>query len=82
MKKVIRYCSHCGEKITGELIGAETKFIYSYSGNTRVPFAPRYDDKTGKRQYVMSFVCPKWKKRWFTRPSLHEKYYIKEIITK
>ena len=79
-KKDIRYCSYCGHKIEPELVGAEVKVLMCYGMDCfKQPVGNRFDEKTGKRQYVRRYRCPNWRKR-FLFSSPHDSYIVKEII--
>lgn len=57
MKKEIHYCTECGEQLTTHKEGAENHEYF-------VPWSPysnnysKYNEKTGKRNYVRVYKCP------------------------
>jgi hypothetical protein len=59
------YCEECGSKLKKELVGAEkyTDYIDEF---VTIRYE-KYDMKTGKRQYVWKYTCPK--KRWWNNHS-------------
>lgn len=67
-----RFCEHCGEKLLFEFVGAE-KYYFGYSESYP---NPPYNAKTGYRNLIPHYWCPK-KKKWFNK---HDDYLVDEII--
>jgi len=59
MKKPLHtFCSHCGSRLKGELVGAENYRTYEY-GDCYCPHThTRFNRDTGLRQYVIHYFCP------------------------
>lgn len=74
----ILFCGSCGEQLLAFLIGAEN-YRDCYESGCYTPYSHSpYNRETGKRQWVYSYVCPKYKK-WADRR--HDKFIREEIIT-
>ena len=74
----VLFCSHCGSQMLESMHGAEENMQYVY--DTKVPAGCPYNRKTGKRQYCLKYVCPNWTKPHLWEFSLHDNYFLDEII--
>lgn len=77
-----KYCEHCGEKLRSALVGAEKHMMF-YGDEPTIPLAPPYNQKTGKRQYVWHWWCPKketypWWQFW--KIDQHDDFMGEDII--
>lgn len=76
-KEEKKYCSVCGKQLIKKLSGAEKVEIYVPEIDNYLSLAGKFDTKTGKRNMVDKYVCPK--KRWFNS---HDEIYSNKIILK
>jgi len=71
----IYYCRMCGRQMIENMIGAENYFEEYPECGKSYPYY-RYNQKTGKRQYVYRYICPN--KKLFRR---HDDFINEKIIT-
>jgi len=70
-----RYCGQCGRKMIPRLVGAE-KYHEGDPNDYVYPYTP-YSRLTGKRQYVIEYLCP-LRRGLF---SFHDKFIDSEVFT-
>ena len=69
------YCTKCGSELKMILVGAE-EFYYFYPECGKFYPYSKYNQKTGKRQYVKRYKCPN--KKWWNS---HTDFMEDEIVT-
>ena len=79
-KLPVHYCSYCGQKIIPSMVYANENKMY-YGDLQSIPFASKYNNETGEKQYCPFFECPDYKqKKWYQiGGSPHDKYFLDEI---
>lgn len=81
MTKIIkRYCTKCGSQLIEGIAPAE-KFSIRNSFMLFSPSNYAYDSITGKKQYVKTLACPRYKISWFGFPNNHEYFSIENVFT-
>lgn len=58
------HCISCGSEMILKKIGAETIPLYDDHGYLIIKNREKYSEKTGQRQLVDIYVCPKWRWWW------------------
>lgn len=83
-KKIkIKYCSYCGFPMIEELIPAD-KAMCSYGDFCEdMPFDSKFDEETGKRQFVKNYKCPNKPTGFFKKLfNNHDEWFEEKIILK
>ena len=74
-----RFCEKCGIENISHLEGAEIK--YNFMGYS-FPVSTKFEETTGRRQYVWKYICPKFRSSWWAGVNGHSNYIIKDIVFK
>jgi hypothetical protein len=70
------YCTECGTKLVEKTVGAEE--LLEGCGEFDWPRYYKYNERTGRRQYIKMMVCPR--RSWLSWG--HDKYFIDKVVYK
>ena len=75
-----KYCSYCGREMSLDMRNADENMMF-YGDQSTIPYASKYNKKTGERQYCPYFKCPDHKnKKWYQiGGSPHDEYFLDEV---
>ena len=79
--KNIRFCGYCGKKMRTWPKPANECFAF-YGELSSISIAPKYNRKTGKKNFVQMFECHDYGKReWYQiGGSPHDSYFDEEVF--